>query len=304
MRKRTLLLLCYVLMAVRCSHGQNDLGISYHVDSDEDMTYFGLRPPGSKPEVFAPHIVSKPDRHEFGAVFSEDGKEFFFGVDNDGRAGIFFSKLENGVWPAPQSLLVHKVYSFNDPMLSPDGNRLYFISDMPMEGKGDKKDYDIWYIERSGSHWSDPVNIGEPINTAGNEYYISFTENGTLYFSSNKHDERNYDIFYSEHVDGVFKNPIRLDDNINSERYEADAFIAPDRSYIIFSAIRKEGFGQGDLYISFRDDEGNWSKARNMGDDINDEHHQLCPFVSKDGKYLFFTSNQDIYWVDAAILDN
>src|SRR5690606_25185360 len=58
-------------------------------DSDNDMTYFGLRPPGIKPEVFAEHLISKPDRHEFGSVFSKDGKDFFFGVDIDGKAEIW-----------------------------------------------------------------------------------------------------------------------------------------------------------------------------------------------------------------------
>lgn len=77
-----------------------------------------------------------------------------------------------------------------------------------------------------------------------------------------------------------------------------------DESYVIFCSIRKEGFGQGDLYISFKDDAGNWSKAKNMGSVINTTGHELCPFVTKDGKYFFYTSNQDIYWVDARIINS
>ncbi|WP_130736778.1 PD40 domain-containing protein [Flavobacterium sp. J27] len=56
------------------------------------------------------------------------------------------------------------------------------------------------------------------------------------------------------------------------------------------------------MQISFKDDIGNWSKAKNMGAIINTEGHELCPFVTKDGKYLFYTNNQDIYWVDATII--
>jgi len=81
-------------------------------------------------------------------------------------------------------------------------------------------------------------------------------------------------------------------------------FIAPDESYMIFCAVRREGLGQGDMYISFKDANGNWGQSVNMGAPFNTEGHELCPFVSKDGKYLFYTSNQDIYWVSTAVLDN
>ena len=80
-------------------------------------------------------------------------------------------------------------------------------------------------------------------------------------------------------------------------------FIAPDESYIIFCSARKSGFGRGDLYISFKDENGGWQEAQNMGKPINTEKHELCPFMTSDGRYLFYTSNQNIYWVDAAILE-
>ena len=80
-------------------------------------------------------------------------------------------------------------------------------------------------------------------------------------------------------------------------------FIAPDESYMIYCSIRKDGLGKGDLYISFKDNKGDWSEAVNMGNSINTENHELCPFVSADGKYLFYTSNGDIYWVSTKILN-
>lgn len=96
---------------------------------------------------------------------------------------------------------------------------------------------------------------------------------------------------------------IPLEDNINTDAYEADVFIAPDSSFLIFCSIRESGFGMGDLYISFKDEYGKWTNPINMGSEINTEFHELCPFVTKDGKYLFYTSHQDIYWVDADIIE-
>lgn len=311
--KKLTFLLSILLAITQTSYGQSkSKGDEYADDtiegsaSDNDMAYFGLRPPGMKPEIFAEHLISKPDRHEFGSVFSKDGKAFFFGIDTGGKAEIWFSKLSNGVWTSPEAVLSHPDYSFNDPMLSPNEDKLYFISDMPLNGAGEKKDYDIWYVERQGEIWSPPVNVGSPINTTANEYYISFGNDGSMYYASNfsreRKGNRNYDVYRSSAVNGKYQTPVKLEKGINTKYYEADAFVAPDETYIIFSSIREDGHGQGDLYISFRDEEGNWAAAKNMGKEINNEHHQLCPFVSKDGKFLFFTSNKDIYWVDAEII--
>lgn len=259
------------------------------------------------PQVFAPNIISLPNRHEFGSTFSSDQKEIYFGVDSGGKAEVLYSKLIGGAWSTPDIVITHEKYSFNDPMLSPDESRLYFISDMPLDRSGNKKDYDIWYIERlENGRWSPPIHAGNEINSSGNEYYISFTDSGTMYFASNVQAEENegynFDIYRSALVNGVFQKPERIHANVNSNWYEADVFVAADETYLIFCSVRKNGYGQGDLYISFKTGD-TWTEAKNMGEVINNEFHQLCPFVSKDGK-LFFTSNQDIYWVDAGIIDS
>lgn len=275
--------------------------------TDDRMTYFGQKEPTEIPERFAPNLISKDDRHEFGSIFSRNGHEFFFAIDYTGRSEIHYSKLKNGVWSKPVGILKDKQYSFNDPMLSIDEKRLYFISDLPNDTLANEKDIDIWYIEKNGLGWSSPINAGKGINSDKNEYYISFSENGSMYFSSNAKSEKdqayNYDIYKSELKKGKFLRAEKLGESINTNRYEADVFIAPDESYIIFCAIRKEGYGRGDLYISFKSDKGDWMPAKNMGKTINTENHELCPFVTRDGKYLFYTSNQDIYWVSTMVFD-
>lgn len=145
--KKLTFLLSILLAVTQTSYGQSkSKGEEYADDTIEgsasgnDMAYFGLRPPGMKPEVFAEHLISKPDRHEFGSVFSKDGKAFFWGIDTGGKAEIWFSKLSNGVWTSQEAVLSHPDYSFNDPMLSPNEDRLYFISDMPLNGAGENED--------------------------------------------------------------------------------------------------------------------------------------------------------------------
>ena len=277
--------------------------ISYSQKVDDHLKYLGQKPPSLNPELFAPGLISKKGEYEFGSVFNRDATEFLYGVAINGKEEIRYSKLVGKKWSKPKVILIHNQYGYNDPFLSPDENRLYFISRRALDGLGKSKDYDIWYVERNNNQWSDPINAGPNINSNGNEYYVSFTNDGTMYFSSNKKGS-NFDIYASKYVKGEFQKAIQLSDSINTLAYEADVFIAPDESYIIFCATRKGGLGRGDLYISFKNTDGTWSKSVNMGDHINTKNHELCPFVSKDGKYLFYTSNQDIYWVSADILEN
>lgn len=276
---------------------------SSETQTDSLKLYLGQKPPSTTPEIFAPNIISIDGKYEFGSVFNKDVTEFFYGLVVNRKEHIGYSKLIGNKWSAPKLISVEDQYGRNDPFLSPDENRLYFISQRPLDGVGEAKDYDIWYVERIDNEWSDPINAGSNINSDEDEYYMSFTNDGTMYFSSNKVGD-NFDIYSSKIIDGEFQEAIPLSDAINTPAYEADVFIDPDETYIIFCATRKEGLGRGDLYISFKNTDGTWSKSVNMGNNINTTNHELCPFVSKDGKYLFYTSNQDIYWVSTKILDN
>ncbi len=270
------------------------------------QSYLNQSPPGLTPEVFAPDVISQENEYEFGSVFSENGQEFYYAVNVKGRAEIRYTTLESGQWIPPQKLIYHDQYGYNDPFLSPDERRLYFISDQPLSGTGPKKDIDIWYAEKEGNDWSMPIHAGTTINSDSNEYYVSFTQTGTLYFSSNVHAESkgDFDIYASSWVDGAFQLPRRMSEAINTRAYEADVFIAYDESYLIFCAERKGGYGRGDLYISFRQEDGAWTEAKNMGEAINTADYEFCPFVTKDGKYFFYSGNKDIYWVDAAVIED
>lgn len=279
------------------------------VDKGE-YSYLNQDPPGLTPQIFAPGIISTEDEYEFGSVFSKNADAFYYAVrlDTNWNAEIRYSKLQEGQWTIPTRFPLDKEYSYNDPFLSRDGNRLYFMSNRAEDGGNPKEDSDLWYIKRTDEGWSEPINLGSPVNTDKNEYYISFADDGTLYYASNVHtskaDESNHDIYFAEYKDGVFQTPNRLGEAINSEYFEVDAFVSPDESYLIFCSTRPDGYGEGDLYISFKEDDGTWSEAVNMGAAINSEHHEFCPFVTKDGKYFFYTSNGDIYWVSAEIIEN
>lgn len=273
---------------------------------DEKLKYLKQETPSNTPIIFAPGVISKENQLEFGSVFSKDGTQFFYGVSIKGKSEIRYCQFVNNNWSTPKTIISHNEYGYNDPFLSPNEDRLYYISNMPLKENESKGDHDIWYSVKEKSGWSKPTNAGKNINSDKNEYYMSFTNDGTMYFSSDINDQKNednFDIYYSKYVNNEFKEKIKLSDSINSRAYEADVFISPDESYMIFCANRNNGLGRGDLYISFKKDNGTWTESKNMGNNINTRNHELCPFVTNDGKYLFYTSNEDIYWVSADIIN-
>ena len=295
--------------------------------------YLGQPLPGSTPELFAPGIISTREA-ERDACFSPDGNEFYYSMIGLTHFVILESKLVDGHWTRPEVAPFSGYYSDIEPFYSPDGNRIYFASNRPPGEMGEPKpDFDIWYVEKTGDGWSEAVNIGAPVNTARNEFYPSVSSDGTLYLTASYDGSFGFeDIYKSELIDGRYTDPENLGKAINSKLYEYNAFIAPDESYIIYSSHgRQNSYGSGDLYISFRHEGDSWSDAKNMGEKINSITLDFCPYVSSDGKYLFYSSTRkagmpysetgvtydqmlkilalpenglgDIYWVSTNVID-
>jgi ankyrin repeat protein len=268
--------------------------------------YLGQKIPGLVPERFAPGTVST-EKNELNSVFSADGKEFYFAVQNGPMQWVIMvMKQENNRWSKPVPASFSGQYSDVDIFITPDGKKLFYSSNRPLkENEAAKKDFDIWMVERSGEGWSKPSNPGSPVNSAEAEFYPSLAADGTLYFQSQRPDTiGSKDIYRSRLVEGKYEKIENLGASINSSLFEGDALIAPREDFLIFSVDRPDGFGQGDLYISFRDPNDRWTAPKNMGDQINSEYNENCPILTPDGKFLFFTRNNDIYWVDALVIRN
>ncbi len=109
-------------------------------------------------------------------------------------------------------------------------------------------------------------------------------------------------------VDGKRQEPKKMSPVVNTGKMTAHPFIAPDESYLIWDSEREGGFGESDLYISFRQTNGSWGSAINMGGDINTEHDDAYGSVTPDGKYFFFhrhlgEGKANIFWVDAQVIE-
>lgn len=252
--------------------------------------YFGQTPPDSV-QIFAPGFISD----QFGerdAAFTPDGQEFYFSLWTGSFAVILCSKQENGKWTKPEPAPFSSGHSDIEPFITPDGSRLYFASNRPING-GERKDYDIWCVERRDDQWGEPQRLDSTVNSPGNEFYPTLTTDGTLYFTAQRNGGfGGEDIYRSEYVNDHFQEPENLGTAINSARGEFNALIAPDESFIIFSSFgRADGLGGGDLYISFNKD-GTWLPAENMGRSFNSSQLDYCPAITPDGACFLFTSRR------------
>ena len=204
-------------------------------------------------------------------------------------------------------------YWEGEPMFTQDGKRLYFTAIIPPKDNYDWHG-DLYYIEKTDNGWSKPKEF--ELNTKTSEWHISFTQNNTAYFGSERvrkqtESRLKADIFYSIPQNGEYKEAIKLPSSINTEYNDCDPLIVLDESYLIFHSDRPGGYGDHDLYIAFRNGENKWTEAKNMGENINTTGWEMGPSLSPDGEYLFFTRRKSqnthepskIFWVDVAIIE-
>jgi hypothetical protein len=249
-------------------------------------------------EPFLEDIVSQfPNVRDLS--ISPNEKEAVFSAQSfmgDISALMIVSKTDTK-WSNPEIISFSGQYFDIEPFFSNDGLKLFFASNRPMDNTSTiVKDFDIWYVERASTEasWSAPINLGAPVNTEMDEFYPVVTNSNNLYFTlDNPSLKRKDDIYISEFKNGAYTQPKPLSDSINSEGYEFNAFIAPDESFIIYTCYnRDDGYGSGDLYVSYKQENGEWSISKNMGQKVNSNKMEYCPFVDTQNGILYFTSKR------------
>ncbi len=294
--------------------------------------YLGQAVPGPEPEIFARDIISDPMQNRDVAI-SPDGDEMYFGLASSGILTIIYSKRVDGRWTAPEVAPFATdpgVFCF-EPCISPDGETFMFLSNRAPEGKEPRAGWtyqNIWAMDRREGGWSEPYDLGAPINTEAAEFFPSLTNDNTLYFTRGGGGE--YYVYRSRLTEGGYSEPERLGPGVNAGASQYNAFIAHDESFLIYLVTdREENIGIADYYISFRNEDGTWTGPINMGGKINRPGARgASPYVTRDGRYFFFSSTRplgegvklsydlirrlyyepqngsgDIYWVDASFID-
>jgi len=270
--------------------------------------YLGQKPPGMTPEIFAPGIITT-ELSEGCSGWGNDMEYFIFQRWIDRKPRMYVVHQIDGVWSPLEPVPILDRYEAGDFTIAPDGKTLLFASRIFIEEIGSEGEgANIWSVTKTETGWTEPRPIGSRINTKYHESYPCATANGNLYFFSRRPGGYGTsDLYMSEFVNGEYRAPINLGSKLNTEHHEWDTYTAPDESYMIYCSTMPGGLGEDDLYVTFRQTDGSWSDPVHMGNAVNTEKSENRPYVSPDGKYLFYTSTstgiRDIYWVDARIIE-
>ncbi len=193
------------------------------------------------------------------------------------------------------------------PLLTPDGKTMYFTRKNHMGNVGTIMNDDVWVSTFDGTTWSEAVNIGGPINNESNNYVVGISDNGEMLTLANTYNptgESRIGIaqtWKSDYGRWVFPKNL-ITPGVITHNMFAEYFMNEERTVLLLALERADSYGMKDIYVSFSEDQIEWTDPVNLGLDVNSASNEMAPFLAPDGKTLYFSSNgypgygdQDIY---------
>lgn len=218
--------------------------------------------------------------------------------------------------PVKLSSTVNGPFGDYGPIINPTGTRLYFTSRRPDSGQrsilSSKKkgilesksktetveptesDEDSYYTDREGEIWSVPTKLPEPLNSDNNEGVDCFTaDNQLMMFTACGLEDGigSCDLYISSLEGDHWQKPKNMGNVVNSVGWDGQSTISYDGTKIFFVSGREEGYGGPDIYMVEKNIFGEWGPPVNLGGIVNTPFDEYSPFISQDGKTLYFSSN-------------
>jgi len=168
------------------------------------------------------------------------------------------------------------------PVVSGDQSTLVYVSKL--------KFYDaIFFSQKIDGKWSSAKNISLDFESSRPLKPVHLSYDGKkLYLMRN--DNNDFNIYISKFNKNKWSPVEPISDKINSDAFEKHASTTKDGNVLYFTSNRKGGYGGYDIYKSFKDENGEWSKPENLGSIINTEFNEAAPFITEDRKKLYFSS--------------
>ncbi len=167
-------------------------------------------------------------------------------------------------------------------VVSGDGSTLVFMTKLPF--------YEAVYMsKRRGDNWSRPINITPQLMSDGDQFVTGISYEGNTLLLA-KQDVFDSDIYISRYENGKWSKSKLISKSINSRYWESHASFSKSGDTIFFTSNRRGGIGGMDIYSVAKEKNGDWGEPVNLGANVNTELNEDTPFISADGKTLYFSS--------------
>ncbi len=266
---------------------------------EQEQRYLTSNIPYDQPLMFKPDLVAD-DSLEHRGVFTPGYEAYYYTVSDKEyeRFDIKFITVQDGVWSVPKNAPFNSSYNDHGLSFSPDGLMAVFSSTRPAPKPGIANTWHLWKSTLEDGIWQPPTFIDIPNLDEKLISHPSVTQEGNLYFHVSETDYSNMDIYRSKLIEGSYEEAHRINlSNVNKEA-RCTPFISPTEDYLIFAAIGK----YLTLQISYKEADDQWSDPKPLPSTVN-QKGQGNPFVTTDGKFLFYTAQHPtrdtwkVHWV-------
>jgi len=229
---------------------------------------------------------------EYLPSITAEGNTLIFTRRAGRQEDVFSSDYKNGAWQTATPIEnINTEENEGSSYIAANGQLIVFNRCSDRSGYGG---CDLYFSEKKNGTWTQPENMGQPINTKGWEAQPSLSADGQLlYFSSNREGGKGgRDIWLTyRRASGRWAKPINLGTNVNTTSDDESPFYHPDGNTLYFMSTGHPGMGGYDLFLSRRTADGNWGAAENLGYPINTKGNEGALFVTLDGRTAFFTND-------------
>mgnify|MGYP001549472993 CR=1 FL=1 len=255
-------------------------------------------------ELVGPGIIST-GLQETSVALAPDGDTLYFMRSDFAERDdtILVSHRVDGQWGTPQVAAFSGQWHDSEPALSPDGRRLYFVSNRPLQAGGapvtaemDGHHFagtNLWYVERQADgRWGAPLHVDGALNDGAMIYNPSVAANGDLYFSAHRPDSgAAYQIYVAHRTAQGYAAPQRVDLG-DVSRNRMDPAVDPRQRFLVYAGNEGDSLGSADLYIAFRQPDGRWGKPLRLPGDINSPALENAPALGPRFGELYVASNR------------
>jgi hypothetical protein len=252
------------------------------------------RAPG--PEPFAPGTISAGQVYR--GTFTADGGTFYFfkAVGQNEQYRIFSSIRTTNGWSTPAPVSLGGDHSDLYPSISRDGRRLVFSSYRPVPGPANvRPNAHLWYVDRTHDGWGTPVFMARATAVGHYHSWVEFGFDGAVYFRRTTPDWTRTETLLTRWTGSEYGDPEIYADAERWKGWRADVTVVggspgPDGTLVFLDVATRNprtGRGASDIWVT-RKRGGAWTAPRPLGAGVNSDGYDVFPFVSPDGRDLYF----------------